>query len=125
MTEQEIEKLVQDKLNEAYKENEPPKKFFLTENGRGVVDGGDMYNAVVEDVLRIVQKAMTETLKAALTAPRSVRPMAPKPDVPHKRLPALSSVPSLLLLHRRSSAAGPNSSGSTSGDAPTHCSPNG
>ena len=63
MTEQEIEKLVQDKLNEAYKENEPPKKFFLTENGRGVVD---MYNAVVEDVLRIVQKAMTETLKAAL-----------------------------------------------------------
>ena len=59
MTEQEIEKLVQDKLNEAYKENEPPKKFFLTENGRGVV-------AVVEDVLRIVQKAMTETLKAAL-----------------------------------------------------------
>ena len=42
MTEQEIEKLVQDKLNEAYKENEPPKKFFLTENGRGVVDGGDM-----------------------------------------------------------------------------------
>ena len=66
MTEQEIEKLVQDKLNEAYKENEPPKKFFLTENGRGVVDGGDMYNAVVEDVLRIVQKAMTETLKGAL-----------------------------------------------------------
>lgn len=66
MTEQEIEKLVQDKLNEAYKENEPPKKFFLTKNGRGVVDGGDMYNAVVEDVLRIVQKAMTETLKAAL-----------------------------------------------------------
>ena len=66
MTEQEIEKLVQDKLSEAYKENEPPKKFFLTENGRGVVDGGDMYNAVVEDVLRIVQKAMTETLKEAL-----------------------------------------------------------
>ena len=36
MTEQEIEKLVQDKLNEAYQENVPPKKFFLTENGRGV-----------------------------------------------------------------------------------------
>ena len=66
MTEQEIEKLVQDKLNEAYQENVPPKKFVLTENGRGVVDGGDMYNSVVEDVLRIVQKAMTETLKAAL-----------------------------------------------------------
>ena len=66
MKEQEIEKLVQDKLNEAYKENEPPKKFFLTENGRGVVDGGDMYNSVVEDVLLHDAKDMTETLKAAL-----------------------------------------------------------
>ena len=66
MTEQEIEKLVQDKLNEAYKENEPPKKFFLTENGRGVVDGGDMYNALVANVLAIVKQATAETLKAAL-----------------------------------------------------------
>lgn len=66
MTAQEIEKLVQDKLNEAYKANEHPKKFFVTENGRGVVDGGDMYNAVLEDVMRVVQQAMTEILKEAL-----------------------------------------------------------
>lgn len=66
MSDQEIDQLVAEKVDEALKANEPPKKFFLTENGRGVVDGGDMYNAVVEDVLRIVQKAMTETLKAAL-----------------------------------------------------------
>jgi len=66
MTAQEIEKLVQDKLNEAYKANEHPKKFFVTENGRGVVDGGDLYNAVLEDVMRVVQQAMTEILKETL-----------------------------------------------------------
>ena len=66
MTAQEIEKLVQDKLNEAYKANEHPKKFFVTENGRGVVDGGDLYNALLEDVMRVVQQATTEILKQAL-----------------------------------------------------------
>lgn len=66
MTEKDIEALVTEKLNEAYHSEEHPKKFFLTENGRGVVDGGDMYNALLEDMLRIVQKATTEILKEAL-----------------------------------------------------------
>ena len=66
MTEQEIEKLVQDKLNEAYQSEEHPKKFFITENGRGVCDGGDLYNALLEDVMRVVQQATTEILKEAL-----------------------------------------------------------
>ena len=66
MTAQEIEKLVQDKLNEDYKANEHTKKFFITENGRGVVDGGDLYNALLEDVMRVVQQATTEILKEAL-----------------------------------------------------------
>ena len=42
---------------------EHPKKFFLTENGRGVVDGGEMYNALLHDVLDVVQKAMVGILK--------------------------------------------------------------
>ena len=66
MTEQEIEKLVQDKLNEAYKAEEHPHKFFITANGRGVTDGGDLYNALLADMMRISQKAMTEILKEAL-----------------------------------------------------------
>ena len=66
MTDQEIEKLVQDKLNEAYQAEEPPKKFFVTENGRGVCDGGDLYNALLGDMMRISQKALTEILKEAL-----------------------------------------------------------
>ena len=63
MTEQELEKLVQDKLNEAYKANEHPHKFFITANGRGVTDGGDLYNAVLQDVMRVMQQAMTDILK--------------------------------------------------------------
>jgi beta-glucosidase/6-phospho-beta-glucosidase/beta-galactosidase len=66
MTEQEIEKLVQEKLDEAYKAEEHPKKFFITENGRGVTDGGDLYNALLSDMMRISQKALTEILKEAL-----------------------------------------------------------
>ena len=53
----------QDKLDEACKGTEHPKKFFITENGRGVVDGGDLYNAVLADVLQVVGKAMAGVLK--------------------------------------------------------------
>ena len=66
MTDQEIEKRVQDKLNEAYKAEEHPHKFFITANGRGVTDGGDLYNALLADMMRISQRAMTEILKEAL-----------------------------------------------------------
>lgn len=66
MTEQQLEELVQDKFKEACQEVEHPKKFFITENGRGVTDGGDLYNALLEDVLQVVQKATTKILKEAL-----------------------------------------------------------
>lgn len=66
MSEQEIAKLVEEKIDEACKANEHPKKFFLTENGRGVVDGGEMYNAVLNDVLTVMKQACTEILKEAL-----------------------------------------------------------
>ena len=38
-----FEALVKAKFDEAYHSSEHPKKFFLTENGRGVVDGGGNY----------------------------------------------------------------------------------
>ena len=66
MTEQEIEKLVQEKLDEAYKAEDHPKKFFITENGDVETDGGDLYNALLSDMMRISQKALTEILKEAL-----------------------------------------------------------
>ncbi len=51
MTDQELTQLVQDKLNEAYKANEHPHKF---------------YNAVLQDVMRVMQQAMTDILKEVL-----------------------------------------------------------
>ncbi len=66
MTEQDLEKLVQNKLTEACKSTEHPKKFFITANGRGVTDGGDLYNALLQDVIQVVQKGMTDVLKEAL-----------------------------------------------------------
>ena len=64
MTEQELEKLVETKFAEADKAFEDrPKKFFITQNGRGVVDGGEMYNALLQDVLDVVQKAIVGILK--------------------------------------------------------------
>ena len=58
-----FEALVKAKFDEAYAATEHPKKFFLTENGRGVVDGGDMYNALLHDVLDVVQRAVVGILK--------------------------------------------------------------
>ena len=57
-----FEALVKAKFDEAYASSEHPKKFFLTENGRGVV-GGEMYNALLQDVLDVVQKAIVGILK--------------------------------------------------------------
>ena len=61
-----FEALVKAKFDEAYEVSEHPKKFFLTENGRGVVDGGELYNKVYTDVLRVAQQACTAILKEAL-----------------------------------------------------------
>ena len=58
MNGEQLEKLVKDKIAEALKNSEHPKKFFVTENGRGVVDGGDLYNALLKDVLDVVGNAM-------------------------------------------------------------------
>lgn len=58
MGSEQFEKLIKDKIDEAYNSLEHPKKFFITENGRGVVDGGELYNAVLKDTLNVVSKAL-------------------------------------------------------------------
>lgn len=67
LTDQELEQLVAEKFSEADQNfSDRPKKFFVTENGRGVVDGGELYNRVYTDVLRVSQEAVTAVLKEAL-----------------------------------------------------------
>ena len=62
MDKKQIEKLVAEKIDAAFKANDTPKKFFITENGRGVVDGGDLYNAVLAETLNIMKIALVDII---------------------------------------------------------------
>lgn len=75
MDKEQLAKLVAEKIDAAKAAGDHPKKFFITENGRGVVDGGDLYNAVLDDVLSVVKVALVDILQAATPAP------APAPAV--------------------------------------------
>lgn len=74
----ELAKMVAEKVDAALKASDHPKKFFITENGRGVVDGGDLYNAVLKDVLGVVTVALTDILDVLMTPPASAK-SAPAP----------------------------------------------
>ena len=66
MDKKQLAKLVAGKIDAAFQASDHPKKFFITENGRGVVDGGDLYNAVLKDVLGVVSVALVDILDALM-----------------------------------------------------------
>ncbi len=68
MNKEQITKLVAEKFDAAFKSGDHPKKFFVTENGRGVVDGGDLYNAVLKDVMSVVKVALADVIDEVLNA---------------------------------------------------------
>ena len=67
MGSEQLEKLIKDKIEEALKNSDHPKKFFITANGRGVTDGGDRYNALLKDVLGVVSSALVGILSEVVT----------------------------------------------------------
>lgn len=69
MDKKQIEKLVSEKIDAALKANDTPKKFFITENGRGVVDGGDLYNAVLSEVLNVMKIAIVDIIAEVHSKP--------------------------------------------------------
>lgn len=69
MGKEQLEKIVAEKIDAALKAQDTPKKFFITENGRGVVDGGDLYNAVLAEVLNIVKAALVDILVTVVPPP--------------------------------------------------------
>ena len=91
MDKEQLAKLVAEKIDAAYKASDHPKKFFITANGRGVTDGGDLYNAVLTDVLNVVKVALVDIFQELATpaAPAKVQekvPVAAKPqDKPAKK----------------------------------------
>lgn len=88
-----IERLVNEKVDAAFKNANIPKKFFITENGRGVVDGGDLYNAAVADVLSIVKVAIGDILSEIVTTQPAQKP-APQPQPAAQPQPAPKQQPS-------------------------------
>ena len=62
MDKEKLSQIIGEKIDAALKASEHPKKFFITENGRGVVDGGDLYNAVLADALGVVKVAFADIL---------------------------------------------------------------
>ncbi|MBR6013723.1 MAG: hypothetical protein IK062_08080 [Selenomonadaceae bacterium] len=54
--------MISEKIDGALQSSEHPKKFYITENGRGVVDGGDLYNAVLKDALDVMKTALVDIL---------------------------------------------------------------
>ena len=85
-----IERLVNDKVDAAFKNAQIPKKFFITENGRGVVDGGDLYNAAVADMVSIMKVAIGEILSEMVAQPAPQK--APQP-APQKAAPKAAAAP--------------------------------
>lgn len=81
MDKEKIKKIVAEKFDEAFNASDHPKKFYVTENGRGVVDGGDLYNAVLKDVLGVVQTALVDIIEETLSAKPQPAPQAEKVTV--------------------------------------------
>lgn len=86
MDKEQLAKLVAEKIDAALKAGDHPKKFFITANGRGVTDGGELYNAVLKDVLGVVSVALVDIFTALMApAKTSEKPeKLEKPDKPDK-----------------------------------------
>ena len=68
MDKENLAKIISEKIDAAVNSTEHPKKFYITENGRGVVDGGDLYNAILKDVLGVVKIALPEIIAEVIPA---------------------------------------------------------
>ena len=79
MDKEQLAKLVADKIDAALKSSEHPKKFFITANGRGVTDGGDLYNAVLADVLSVVKVALVDIFQELAAPAKPADKPADKP----------------------------------------------
>jgi len=88
MDKEQLAKLIAEKIDAAQKSSEHPKKFFITENGRGVTDGGDLYNAVLNDVLGVVKIALVEIFQELAATPEP----QPAPAPVAKSAPAAKSL---------------------------------
>ncbi|MBQ4403679.1 MAG: hypothetical protein II857_04650 [Selenomonadaceae bacterium] len=74
MDKEQLAKMIAEKIDAALKASDHPKKFFITANGRGVTDGGDLYNAVLKDVLGVVTVALTDIFQTLMAPAAPAKP---------------------------------------------------
>ncbi len=96
MGKEQLAKIVAAKIDAALKANDTPKKFFITENGRGVVDGGDLYNAVLNEVLSVMKVALVDIITEVIPPPPAPAKTdklekADKPEKAEKPAPSAKS----------------------------------
>ena len=74
MDKEQLAQMIAEKIDAALKASDHPKKFFITANGRGVTDGGDLYNAVLKDVLGVVTVALTDIFQTLMAPAPTAKP---------------------------------------------------
>lgn len=84
MDKDQLTKLVANKIDAAMKAGDHPKKFFITENGRGVTDGGDLYNAVLADVLEVMKVALVDIFQELAAPATPAKPAEKSAEKPAK-----------------------------------------
>ena len=83
MDKEQLAKMIAEKIDAALKSGEHPKKFFITANGRGVTDGGELYNAVLADAISVMKVALIDIFQE-LSAAAAAQTPAPKAAAPAK-----------------------------------------
>lgn len=68
MDKEKLAALIGEKIDAALQSSDTPKKFYITENGRGVVDGGDLYNAVLKEVLSVMKVALADIISEVVVS---------------------------------------------------------
>lgn len=68
MTEQDLDKLVHDTIAEEAKKLPAHHNFPISYNGRGVCNGGELYEQALADALSIMEASTKAILKEVLTS---------------------------------------------------------
>ena len=86
MDKEQLAKMFADKIDAALNAGDHPKKFFITANGRGVTDGGDLYNALLKDVMGVVSVALVDIFQelAAISSSKSAEKPVASAKAPEK-----------------------------------------
>ncbi len=86
MDKEQLAKMIAEKIDAAMQAGDHPKKFFITANGRGVTDGGELYNAVLADAISVMKVALIDIFQELSAAAQTPAPKAAAPAKAQEKL---------------------------------------